>query len=178
VSDTPLVGTWRLLSFEMREEQDDYPREPDVETSAPPKPRGTSTSAASDTGASRESQPTGRSDCLALRPTSSRPTALLSPQLRHKVCRSPPAARVPQTTVSHRPVTETHFRGIVFRTQERQPGLLSSCGSACDQQEMCPDAEHLWHIGAAASDTKYGVSRRGNILSFLQVRHVSPGALD
>jgi hypothetical protein len=43
---------------------------------------------------------------------------------------------------------------------------------------MWPDAEHLWHIGAAAGDIKYGVPRGRNIPSFLQVRQVSSGALD
>src|SRR5829696_7670482 len=54
----------------------------------------------------------------------------------------------------------------------------SCCGSACDQQEMWPDAEHLWHIGAAAGDIKYRVPRRRNTPSFRQVRQVSPGTLD
>ena len=43
---------------------------------------------------------------------------------------------------------------------------------------MGPYAEHLWHIGAAAGDIKYGLPRGGNIPSFLQVRQVSPSALD
>src|SRR5215204_1238163 len=43
---------------------------------------------------------------------------------------------------------------------------------------MWPNAEHFWHIGAAAGDIKYGVPRGRNFPSFLQVRQVSPGALD
>src|SRR5215218_10927938 len=59
--------------------------------------------------------------------------------------------------------------------QGRLSRTASFCGSACDQQEMWPDAEHLWHIGAAAGDIKYGVPRGRNFPSFLQVRQVSPG---
>src|SRR5829696_3565944 len=59
--------------------------------------------------------------------------------------------------------------------QGRLSRTASFCGSACDQQEMWPDAELLWHIGAAAGDIKYGVPRGRNFPSFLQVRQVSPG---
>jgi hypothetical protein len=54
-----------------------------------------------------------------------------------------------QTARQARPAQRKLFRTASF------------CGSACDQQEMWPDAEHLWHIGAAVGDIKYGVKPTG-----------------